>query len=84
MEASDEFDRLDKKLSNGSLPRDEPLFILRAQDRFADEIVDLWADRAELAGSPPEMVAEARGLAEKMRRWSPRRIPGRPESIADL
>jgi len=83
MEAKQEIERLQKKLADGSLPPDEPLFVLRSQDMFADKFVDLWANQAQCAGSPEGMVAEARQLAAKMRGWSPRRIPGRPGSIAD-
>lgn len=57
----------------GKADDDEPLFILRAQDRFAPMIVDEWAERVSWAtphGQPtPPKVSEARLLAQKMRDW---------------
>ena len=84
MKAQDEIERLQQKLNNGSLPPDEPLFVLRAQDMYADEFVLAWADRCERAGTPAKKIEEARLLAAQMDLWSPRRIPGQPGSIADL
>lgn len=55
---------------------DEPVFVLRGQDRFAPEIVDEWADRAEYAeGCPDEKVDAARDVADAMRSWPRRKYP---------
>jgi hypothetical protein len=54
---------------------DEPVFVLRAQDKFAPDLVDQWADRAELNGTAPSKVDEARKLADQMRLWPVRRFP---------
>ena len=55
---------------------DEPIFILRAQDRLAPNLVRDWADEAEAAGHcPPEKIAEARALAAEMERWAFRKFP---------
>jgi hypothetical protein len=48
---------------------DEPIFVLRAQDTLAPELVREWADRAEDAGTPSEKVEEARDLARQMEDW---------------
>lgn len=48
---------------------DEPIFTLRAQDKLAPTLVELWANHAERRGAPPEKVAEARGCAAAMRAW---------------
>lgn len=48
---------------------DEPIFVLRAQDMIAPEIVREWAYRAKVAGTPEEKVEEARRLADKMEDW---------------
>ena len=48
---------------------DEPIFVLRAQDMLAPEIVREWAFRAEHQGSPPDKVAEARHCADQMEQW---------------
>lgn len=48
---------------------DEPLFVVRAQQRFAPEYVELWANQAEVMGASTEKVASARQVAEDMRAW---------------
>lgn len=47
----------------------EPIFVLRAQDIIAPEIVREWAYRAKKAGAPKEKVDEARALANQMEDW---------------
>ena len=47
----------------------EPLFVLRAQDALAPEIVREWAYRAKAAGTPDEKIAEARACADEMEDW---------------
>jgi hypothetical protein len=54
---------------------DEPVFVLRAQDAFASDLVRLWASRAALNNAPPEKVAEAVKLAEAMEAWPGRKYP---------
>lgn len=53
----------------GRAADDEPLFILRAQDRFMPELVEEWARRVEIAGGPPGKVADARRLAAQATTW---------------
>jgi hypothetical protein len=48
---------------------DEPLFVLRATDEIAPQIVRWWAREAELAGTPREKVMEAHQLADAMLAW---------------
>jgi hypothetical protein len=54
---------------SGIIPEDEPVFLLRSQDFVAPDIVELWADRAELAGAKADIVLAARQQAKKMRDW---------------
>jgi hypothetical protein len=54
---------------------DEPIFVLRAQDRLAPGLVRAWADQAERAGCAGEKINEARALAEAMERWPVRKLP---------
>jgi hypothetical protein len=49
---------------------DEPIFVLRAQDRSAPFLVELWATLAENSGCGAEKVAEARAHAQRMRDWA--------------
>jgi hypothetical protein len=53
----------------------EPYFVLRGQDRLAPEHVESWAIEAELNGCPAEKVADARRIAEAMRRWAKKKMP---------
>ena len=48
---------------------DEPIFVLRAKDVLAPQVVEQWADAAERHGTPEAKVAEARALAVQMRVW---------------
>jgi hypothetical protein len=54
----------------------EPIFVLRAQDMYADGLVDLWADKlsGRLGRDHPKVV-EARKLASDMRAWPKRKLP---------
>jgi hypothetical protein len=60
-----------KKLDGTS----EPYFVLRAQDALASALVMEWADRAEGAGCPQDIVADARMQARAMRQWPKKKIP---------
>jgi hypothetical protein len=59
----------------GRAADDEPVFVLRAQDKLADQLVDSWADLVELGRGPSAKVVEARELAEAMRAWPSRKFP---------
>lgn len=55
---------------------DEPVFVLRAQDRLASAVVGYWADRAaEHLGHDHPKVIEALELQEKMSAWPTRKLP---------
>jgi hypothetical protein len=54
---------------------DEPIFVLRAQDSLAADLVRQWASTAERAGCGMEKVAEARAVADAMDRWPTRKLP---------
>ena len=54
---------------------DEPVFLLRAQDRLAARTVDDWADFAEIRGSPEAKVEGARAIAKAMAAWPNRKHP---------
>jgi len=48
---------------------DEPLFVLRAQDRCAPAAVRDWAHRAKGAGCAAAKVDEAMDIAREMEAW---------------
>jgi hypothetical protein len=54
---------------------EEPIFVLRAQDKLAPALVEDWADRAATHGCSAEKVAEARTTAAAMRDWPTKKYP---------
>ena len=78
MKAAHEARRIARKIAEGSLPEDEPVFTLRARDRFAASMVRTWAILAEKHGSPAEKVREAQEIADRMEEWPVKQTPGRP------
>lgn len=54
---------------------DEPVFVLRAQDRLAPQMVREWAMRAKFHGLGPTKLKEALDLADAMERWPTRKFP---------
>lgn len=63
---------------NGVIPDDEPVFLLRGQDRFAARAVYFWADMVEQAGGDPEIVRVAKEHAAKMVYWPKKKTPDLP------
>ena len=49
---------------------DEPLFVLRAQDNMAPDMVRLWARTARTRGVNEAKVKAAMGTADKMDAWA--------------
>jgi len=54
---------------------DEPIFVLRAHDKLASEVVRFWASLAEENGTPYETTEGAKRVAMKMEKWPTRKIP---------
>lgn len=54
---------------------DEPIFVLRAQDKCAADIVRIWAMYARMAGAPLEKVKEAFDCADAMAAWPVKKVP---------
>lgn len=52
----------------GVIGDDEPVFLLRAKDLLAPEVIDEWAGRAFAAGAP-ERAAAAMRWADEFRAW---------------
>ncbi len=59
----------------GKAADNEPLFILRAQDVIAPQIVEEWIRVAQGYGTNTAKLDEARQLVMKMRAWPTRKIP---------
>jgi len=54
----------------------EPIFCLVGRDRFAEQVVRIWAVIAEASGVDQEKVADARAVADQIGRWVPKTEPG--------
>lgn len=54
---------------------EEPIFVLRAQDRLAPAVVERWAELAEQNGVPASKTADAWETAALMRQWHTRKLP---------
>lgn len=55
--------------SQGVIPKDEPVFLIRGQDAAAADTVEFWAQRNDAIGGDPELSKLARQHAELMRKW---------------
>ena len=72
-----------QKIQEGrtSIAADEPVFLLRARDMFADEAVRFWSRRVHEEQGDPQIVKLARGQAEKMHHWPGRKSPDTKRSV---
>jgi hypothetical protein len=69
---------------SGKIPADEPVFLIRAQDRVGPDIVDLWAQYAADVGAAPDIIIKAQKHAQKMRDWQREhgcKVPDLPPAI---
>ena len=62
----------------GKIPEDEPVFLLRGQDKLAPSLLDQYAMLADMAGE--HQIAElTRGQADRMRDWQRFRVAKLPD-----
>ena len=59
----------------GKAADDEPVFVLRAQDCHAADLVEKWAIWVSVSDVSSDKVGEARLIAEQMRRWPVHKQP---------
>ena len=64
---------------SGRILEDEPVFIVRGQDKAAKATLLAWASEAARLGASPEMVARVREWAEVMEAWGTKKVPDAPE-----
>lgn len=55
--------------SEGKIPEDEPVFLLRAQDKIAPEVVARWVELAEYEKADPNIIRAARAQVQAMLVW---------------
>ena len=53
----------------GKIPEDEPVFLIRGQDKASVEAVRYWADANDKHGGDPEASRLARNHADRMEAW---------------
>jgi hypothetical protein len=71
--ARDDYNRIQDPA--GLIPDDEPVFLLRGQDRHAAEAVEHYASLVAAAGGDMEIVARAHMQAARMRAWPTHKDP---------
>lgn len=55
--------------SNGLIPENEPVFLLRSTDKFSPRLLLMWAMEVRLAGGDPQMAEAVEAQAQKMIEW---------------
>lgn len=65
--ARKDYDRIQDP--ENKIPEDEPVFLIRAQDVTAPEVVRYWAMKAQCSGAKENIVKAARLQAERMVEW---------------
>lgn len=65
--ARDDYNRIQDP--KGSIPDNEPVFLIRGQDVVAPDVVEFWATKAHEVGADSRMVEAARQQASRMRQW---------------
>jgi hypothetical protein len=54
---------------------DEPIFVLRASDKFAALLVCMWGELAKMHGCPADKLMSARLVLTEMRDWKRKKFP---------
>jgi hypothetical protein len=67
LHAREDYDRIQDP--EGSIPDDEPVFLIRSKDVVGALAVLEWARLNDQYGGRPEMSAAARAHADRMREW---------------
>lgn len=65
--ARDDYNRIQDP--SGLIPKDEPVFLLRGQDKLAPGVVLTWAERLETRQPGNSLIQPARDQAMKMLEW---------------
>lgn len=48
---------------------DEPLFVLRAQDKLAPLVIEFWIKLGKELGVPVDKLVDAREVSDEMSKW---------------
>lgn len=60
------------------IPEDEPVFILRAQDKLAPDALRHWIEMAKMYGIDKNTINQAEKQLERMAEWEPQGLPDIP------
>lgn len=75
--ARDDYDRIQDPA--GIIPDDEPVFLLRGQDKIAAETVRFYAQRTIDHGGDPVIARAAFDQAKRMEKWPKKKLADLPE-----
>ena len=64
----------------GLIPADEPVFLLRAQDKLACFAVAYYAEMCK-QNQAPEVAAKAQTHADRMAAWPKKKVPDLPAHL---
>lgn len=62
----------------GKIPEDEPVFLLRGQDKYAAQVVEYWTWLVAMGGGSTEIVDMAHNHAVLMENWPIKKRPDLP------
>lgn len=62
-------------INKNKIPTDEPIFILRAQDRFAETVIRLYAGMIRILQGDSEMYHSILISADQFNRWGKKKNP---------
>lgn len=77
--ARDDYNRIQDPA--GLIPADEPVFLLRGQDRWAPLLVALYGWIVRLSGGDKEIARRSFAQARAMRRWPVSKRPDMPAGL---
>lgn len=73
---------LQSRIASGDMPPEEPVFVLRARDKYAAQTVRVWRG-AVIGDAPDEKCQDADECAIQMDDWLVKQVPGRPDTRVD-
>lgn len=79
--ARQDYNRIQDPLNK--IPADEPVFMVRAQDKNAASTARYWAELNDLDDGDPRLSALARKHADLMDAWPVKKIPDLPRMSND-
>lgn len=78
--AREDYDAIQDTSGKLGIPDDEPVFILRGQDKLAADTVRHWAILARDNGVSDDIIQMAREHAARMDAWPKKKTPDLPHS----